>query len=309
MSDNYYQEDTFQITPFLTIAGVIVLLGLMAWLWLSNSPTQEAKVLEIPQLEKTSPVEAKRIINDEEAVFESSDKDNLSETKNINEEKAGVNKTVEEPAIVLPVLKESDDPLKNSLGELSAGAALVKLLVPERIILKTVRAVLALAEGDVVKDFRPIKSPPPSFKVVKIDEPLDREIGQRYQINPKNYERYNSYINILSSLNKSDVAKIYKNYYPLLEESYLQYGVDKGSFDKVLNSVIDNIIASDVYEATVASDRILIQPKVFYVFQNKKIENLSGVDKLLLRIGEKNTQALKKELIDFKSAIHSFPEN
>ncbi|MGH1470668.1 MAG: DUF3014 domain-containing protein [Cellvibrionaceae bacterium] len=300
MDDNsYYQKDTFQMTPFLTIAGVIVLLVLMAWLWFSEttSPSEKTEVLEVPQSTEIIEAEPDSVIADIEPL--------INETVNVddkNEEKPSQD-AVEEAAVVLPSLQDSDGVVREALGEDTAAKALVNLLVPERIILKGVRAILALEEGDVVKDFRPLKSPEPTFKVKKIDEPLDRKVGQRYQISPKNYERYNHYIQALSSVDKKHVVSVYRYLYPLLEEAYLQYGVDKGGFDAVLIRVVDKIIASDVFEKTSESDRILIQPKVFYVFQNKKIENLSGVDKLLLRIGEKNTAVLKKELLHFKASL------
>ncbi len=293
MSDNnYYQKDASKTMPFIMIIGVIALLSVLAWIWLFKSPGSNEKVLDIPRVTEVPQDKIKEAVVEAEPLIEEPAIDEPVLTKEPVEQKKP-----------LPALNNSDEPVKNAFNEFSVGKAIVKMLVPERIILKTVRAVLALEEGNVVKDFRPIKSPEPSFKVAKIDEPIDLEIGQRYRISSKNYERYENYIDVFAKTDKQKLAGLYKDFYPLFEEAYSQYGVDKGGFDKVLNRVIDRIIASEVHEKIKKDDQILIQPKVFYTFQDKRIENLSSIDKLLLRIGKKNTLELQKQLQAFKREI------
>ena len=78
----------------------------------------------------------------------------------------------------------------------------------------------------------------------EIDEPLNIEVGQRYILDPANYDRYKPWVTAFSSVDKDMLVSVYKRFYPLLEEAYLQQGVDRGTFHNVVLSVIDDLLAN-----------------------------------------------------------------
>ncbi len=49
----------------------------------------------------------------------------------------------------------------------------------------------------------------------------------------------------------------------------------------------------------------LIQPKVLYEFADPKLEELSAGQKILVRMGSKNTAKVKAKLLEIRSAIVS----
>ncbi|MEX1033497.1 MAG: DUF3014 domain-containing protein [Cellvibrionaceae bacterium] len=201
----------------------------------------------------------------------------------------------------LPELAESDAVAAAAAEQLSPNTDLRDMLVADNIILKSVRALIGLTGGNVVHEYRPVDSPGGSLLVEKLDEPLDEEVGQRYRLSPRNYERYDSYVNIVTELDPRNVAAVYRRFYPLLEEAYAQHGVDAGSFKEVTLRAIDSMLAAPILEQA----PILIQPKVFYEYEDPQLESLPDPQKLLLRMGPDNTRKLQARLRELRDAIEA----
>ncbi len=203
------------------------------------------------------------------------------------------------PLPALPSLNESDTAVMDIASDLDPLQKLSALLIPDRVLLKFVRAVIALDEGNVVKDYRPLESPAPPMKVIAIDEPLNIEIGQRYRIDPANYGRYNAYVDALVAVDKERVAALYHHYYPLLDEAYQQYGVDRGGFLNVTLRAIDAVNAVKINDF----NAVLIQPKVFYEFQDPQLQAKPGPYKLLFRLGPDHSAKVQAALRELRAAL------
>ena len=70
-----------------------------------------------------------------------------------------------EPELVpqpLPDINQSDDSVLAALKALNVNG-LVEMIIPQDILRKFVRAVDVVEEGKVVRDYRPIASPPSTF--------------------------------------------------------------------------------------------------------------------------------------------------
>lgn len=199
----------------------------------------------------------------------------------------------------LPELHQSDPAAIEEIKALAGGDKLLKLLVPDSVILKFVRAMIALDEGTVVNDYRPIVSPPPPFKTEKIDEPLVEHVGQRYLLSATNYRRYDGMVNVFESLESDALMSAYHRFLPLFEEAYAQQGLNTGGFNQVALRVIDNFLAAPVIE----EELILVQPKVFYQFQELALEELPDSQKLLLRMGPENTRRIQGKLKEIKALL------
>lgn len=199
----------------------------------------------------------------------------------------------------LPELAESDAVALAAAEELSPSEDLRELAVEDNIILKSVRAVIGLAGGNVVNEYRPVQSPDSPFVVEKLDEPPTEEQGQLYRLSADNYERYDKYVAVVSELNPGNVASVYQRFYPLLEEAYAQHGVDRGSFKDVTLGAIDSMLAAPILE----EEPILIQPKVHYQFQDPQLESLPSPQKLLIRMGPENTRQIQAVLREIREAI------
>lgn len=195
----------------------------------------------------------------------------------------------EELAPPLPKLNESDAAVLAELQSLSAMS--LKLVVPQEILRKFVRAVNAMDEGKVVHEYRPIASPPPPMRVESLGPPKGEDL-RRYRLTAENFRRYDEYVTLFAMLDQEALATIYRRFSPLLEEAYGEMGLKKGSFHEVLMSVIDKLVAMPIPEG----ELVLVQPKVFYQFEDPELEKLPSTHKLLLRMGPENARSLQASL-------------
>lgn len=219
----------------------------------------------------------------------------------------------EEPAVVepapepepepepLPELAESDAVALAAAEELSGNGELAALLVKDNAIQKSVRAVIAAADGGVVHEYRPIRSPAGAFLVDPLDEPPQDGVGQRYRLSARNYERYDGYVNVLTSLQPHKVAAVFQRFYPLFEQAYEQHGVEKGSFKSLTLEAIDSLLAAPVLE----EEPILVQPRVYYQFEDPRLEALPATQKLLIRMGPDNTRKIQQALRELRKVIEA----
>lgn len=283
MRPEFEQAEPNSVLPKVLLAvGLIAAAGLAYFLWSASQTdsTTQQKVV-------TAPAPAPVVASEPPPV-----------TPEPQPEEPAAEPPVRPPE-PLPALENSDAFITDKLAEAPAGDSLLKLLVPDNLLLKSVRAVMVLDEGAVVHDYRPVQSPPAALKVKKINEPLDIDIGQRYTLSPENYTRYQPWVTAITRSDKKAMASLYQRVYPLLEEAYLQHGVDRGNFHNVLLAVIDNVLAAPVLDDEI----VLIQPKVFYQFQDPALEKAPAVHRLLWRMGPDNTRAIQTALREFKQEL------
>lgn len=178
------------------------------------------------------------------------------------------------------------------------------LLVKDNIIQKSVRAVIGAADGNVVRDYRPIRSPAGQFLVEPLDEEPEEDKARRYRLSPRNYERYQPYVDLLTRLQPSDVAAVFQRFYPLLEEAYAQHGEEGGSFKALTLKAIDSLLAAPVLD----EEPVLVQPRVYYEFEDPRLESLPSTQKLLIRMGPENTRKIQAALRELRTAIESVAE-
>ncbi|MGQ9427480.1 DUF3014 domain-containing protein [Gilvimarinus sp. F26214L] len=201
----------------------------------------------------------------------------------------------------LPELAQSDEVAIAAAEQLAPSTELREIMVPDNVIPKSVRALIALAGGDVVHEYRPVDSPDTPFVAEKLDEPPTEDQGQRYRLSPENYARYDKYVSVIEAVDPRNLAATYKRFYPLLEEAYAQHGVASGSFKDVTLRAIDSMLAAPVLE----DEPILVQPKVHYQFADPELEELPGSQKLLIRMGPENTRKIQRVLREVRAAIEA----
>lgn len=223
-------------------------------------------------------------------------------------------KAVEKPVYEEPLAEPNPEPLPDlNQSDLAVVAALqglgvdglLQLVISEEILRKFVRAVDLVEEGKLVTEYRPIVSPQGALLVdsflvsVAGGELGEAQEVEQFRMSEKNYQRYDNYVRVLSLLDSEAVVRMYKHFYPLLNEAYKEMGSSKGNFHSVLIRAIDRLLASP--DAT--ADMILVRPKVYYEFADPALEKLPAAQKLMLRMGPANQQRAKASLRSLRAKL------
>ncbi len=203
------------------------------------------------------------------------------------------------PEPVLPPLNRSDEQFKAALAELDGTARLIALLANDQLIRKGVRAVHALSEGYAVKEYRPIASPPGLF----VAEPLAKRgpnDEMLFKIRDAGFARYVEHIAALDAVSPEALAQVYRTYYPLLQQAYQELGLPEPDFREVMLKALDQALLP-----VVLSDEqsVLSRPSVMYVFRDKGVEAMSGLQKLKWRLGPDNAAKVESWVRDFRAAL------
>lgn len=194
------------------------------------------------------------------------------------------------PPKPLPALSDSDPSMQESLSGLF-GNALDPFLVPKDIIRHTVVTIDNLPRKKTAVQMWPVK-------------PIGGEVlasgnGEELTLNADNYARYDRFIKILQKTDTAQLVTLYKQYYPLFQESYVSLGYPDGYFNDRLVEVIDHLLAAPDVTGPVQ----LRRPSVNFEFVDPELEALSSGQKLLVRMGSGNAAIVKDKLRELRKSI------
>ena len=195
------------------------------------------------------------------------------------------------PAEPLPVLADSDMPLRSELARISSTDAVKDFLSPQDVVRKIVVTIDNLPRQKVAVEKRPITAATGTF-AANGDE-LHATLDQR------NFERYKPMIAALNQVDMKHLGAVYIHYYPLFQESYQNLGYPNGYFNDRLVEVIDNLLGTPEPKQPVE----LVRPNVMYTFADPALESRSAGQKLLIRMGPENAKVIKAKLTELKAAI------
>ncbi len=194
--------------------------------------------------------------------------------------------------ISLPPIAESDEYLRIELSDLIADE-LFSLVTKNNLVEKIVATIDNLPRAYLAERMRPINIESEKF-IVEAQGTLDGFI-----LSEKNYERYNSLTDILEVIDKNVLAEIYLRFYPLFQEAYQDLGYPDVYFNDRLIDVIDHLL-----DTPEVNDPIILHtPNNLYEYVHPEIESLSSGQKLLIRMGKRNTNRIKQFLIEFRALI------
>lgn len=187
----------------------------------------------------------------------------------------GIANPVEVPPALapLPALAASDPEILGGLVKLLDHATLAQYFQLESMARKFVICVDNLPTGKLAPQNRVIKPVSGHFAVL--------ETEQEIALNQQNYQRYTPLVGVITGLDVTRVARLYRQFYPLLQQAYEDLGYPDRHFNDRLIAVIDHLLAFT--PPSTASP--LIQPKVFYAYADPELEASSAGHKILLRIG------------------------
>ncbi len=199
---------------------------------------------------------------------------------------------LEQAAPVTPLtLDNSDAALLAEMSRLAGVSGLLQRLLPTNVVRHIVATVDALPRRQVPLQVLPTRPVPGNFVVSQHD-------GETV-IGSVNDERYLPYVHLLTSIDPSAAASSYRRFYPLFQQAYRNLGYPKGYFNDRLVEAIDDALATPEVPTPIRVEA----PTAMWRFVNPDLEALSAGQKILLRMGEANAQAVRAWLKAFRRSV------
>ena len=186
---------------------------------------------------------------------------------------------VEDP---LPRLEESDDAVRDAVGDIPLGTAGQQYLMPGNIIERSASLIYLMAQGDVPYKLLPVPRPKAAFPIM--------DDGTQVVTDPAGFERYDALTQWLQSLDLKSLLSSLEWFIPLFREAWSYYGEDPAAFDMAVVMTLDLVIATPEIDLSAAR---LIRKEAVWIFEDPAIEGLAPIQKQVLRMGPQNANILK----------------
>ena len=125
--------------------------------------------------------------------------------------------------------------------------------------------------------------------------------GEDYLTNPDNYRRYKSYVLLADAVGAKKLVAVYTRFYPLFQQEYMNLGYPKSYFNDRLVETIDDLLAAPEIPGRIK----LVRPKVMHLFADLALEELSGGQKIMIRMGVENSTLIKARLREIRQELTS----
>jgi hypothetical protein len=123
--------------------------------------------------------------------------------------------------------------------------------------------------------------------------------GDGLSIAPANSARYAAFVRIAESVDPATAVAVYKRFYPLFQQAYVELGYPNGYFNDRLVAVIDRLLATPEVRGPI---RVTV-PHVLYEFADPELQERSAGQKALIRMGPENAARLKARLRELRAAL------
>ena len=188
-------------------------------------------------------------------------------------------KPIENP---LPMLEESDDPVRDALGDIPMGTIGQQYLIPSNIIERSASLIYLTSKGDVPYKLLPVARPAKPFSI--------SDDGTQVVADASGFARYDSLAQWLESLDLSTILSSLQPFLPLFREAWSYYGEPPEDFDFAVVIALDLIASTPSVDTTEAR---LIKKEAVWVYEDPSIEGLAPIQKQVLRMGPENAAVVK----------------
>lgn len=196
----------------------------------------------------------------------------------------------------LPSLSESDPLFKEDMEAVSKG------LSPWLNTTDIIRKLLVVL-NDFSQGMRIYKH----MKFFTLNEPfkVDRDRHGLY-MDPAGYRRYDGLVKAIQDIDVQVAIAVYNRYRPLFNEVFSEFGYPESyQLEDLFRKS-----AAEILEAPVIEDRIsLYRPSVRYKFSSPKLENLTPVQKQMIRMGPENTRKIQEKVRILIEALVNRPDS
>jgi hypothetical protein len=190
----------------------------------------------------------------------------------------------------VPALDESDEFVRALVRQLSSHPALVTWLASDRLVRSMTVVVDKVAIGS---------SPARELRAVGPKAPFEvAGSGNDLHIDPRSYTRYDTFANVIDSIDTEGAARAYRRLRPLFQQALDELGYTNLSFDGRLALALGRLVDTPVPDGDVG----VRQTSVTYQFADPDLEALSSAQKHLLRMGPRNIRLIQHKIREFSRA-------
>ena len=183
----------------------------------------------------------------------------------------------------LPALAASDAEVRESFSA-AFGPGVLERLMLEDLVRKVVATIDNLPREEYAARLNPVK-PVPGL-------PATAGQGDAMTLSGQNAARYAPYVASFEAIQTDAMVSMYKRYYPLFQQAYVELGYPNGYFNDRLVEVIDHLLDTPDVTGPIR----LKQPKVLLEFADPELEERSAGQKVLIRMGPENAARVKAKL-------------
>lgn len=187
-------------------------------------------------------------------------------------------------AASLPAAEASDPPILDALLGLATRETLARFVNLQDFTRRFVITVDHLPRERIPGQWNALR-PVPGLPVIGDDD-------GRMVLRSENFRRYDAFVQFAGGLDPAAVAKIYRHFYPLLQEQYRALGYPQGHLNDRVVAAIDDMLSAPA----VAAPIVLVQPRVQYRFEDPSLESLSAGRKIMIRVGPEHAARLQRIL-------------
>ena len=257
-----------------TLASIIIVGGILYQA--QNDSWVDEEILAIPEQEAAKPIA-------EPILPEASIPNSVSTVTKVDE--------VVQIKPALPSLDNSDQFVRKRVSLMSNKENLQGWLATDDLLRRSASYLDGLARGVILTKIFPLNTPQGKF--------VTHRDGEGIWLNAGNYERYNSSILVLASMDMKLMAQMFHFSRPLIERAFSELGYQPRQMDGIILTALDQILSAPIIVEPIR----LTSESVAYKFADSELESLSPLQKQLVRSGPENTQRIQEQALLLKNAL------
>jgi hypothetical protein len=184
--------------------------------------------------------------------------------------------------VPLPPTEKSDGQMRQDLGTLSSRPEWAQWLTASDLLDRFVVTV-----DNVAEDVNPRKQ----LDFVKVDRQRSENLDTA---------RYDRIADVIASIDAKGAAQVVRGLHPLLESAYHKLGYPDRKFDQVAAKALQRIVDAPLEEKPA---RLVPKGGENFAWADPKLEGQGPVEKLLLRMGPRNTRLIQNKAREVAAAL------
>jgi hypothetical protein len=198
------------------------------------------------------------------------------------------------PAQPLPALDQSDGEIGAALAAINR-EAVGQFLNLQGFVRRVVATIDNLPRESYAARLDPVKP--------MAGLPVTRGEGATLELAPANSARYTPFVKAMDAVSTQRLVDVYRRFYPLFQQAYVDLGYPNGYFNDRLVEVIDHLLDAPEVQGPIR----LKVPHVLYEYADPDLQSLSSGRKVMVRMGLDNERRVKAKLREIRAAITAQP--